>query len=480
MLRVMIGVVYACVTLFTVLNHEPWRDEAQFWLIARDCSLPQLLCEMPYQTHAALWYLIISPLAALGLPFVACSLAHWAIAVTSVGLLLAYAPFPTLTKCLAAFSYFLFWQYCIEARQYALSVLILFLTAVAYPSRLTHPFRYGILICLLFNNDLLVFPVAAILLAMWGLEAMKGGLSKALIAGNGGMVIISAFAGLWQVGILSPPADVHGGTPDNLGFQISAIWKAMVGMFFTGSGPVSLLAAPATLTLLALVSPLFSRPRALITCAFHLSGLFLVTGMRPISSMERHYGIIWIGVLFCLWIAQYEKDVPLANRLFKGFPDFRTRSRYAILYLNLSLIGSMGLGWMMHWLEWKYDYSGNTRMAAYIKSNKLDSMPIAAHRYSRISSLAAYLPGKKLWDAGAMRYQTYFHQNLEHWTADVVPYEKALERIDLQFPPPQELLILLDTPLPASLHSKYQPIFQVDSTVFAWDERCYLYRRLIP
>ena len=107
----LVVLLYSGATLFTVFQHEPGRDEAQFRLVARDLSLPELIKEMPYQAHPATWYLILVPLAKLGLPYICHGIVHWLVAVAIVCILLWKSPFPTLTSILAAFSYYLFWQY---------------------------------------------------------------------------------------------------------------------------------------------------------------------------------------------------------------------------------------------------------------------------------------------------------------------------------------------------------------------------------
>ena len=48
--------------------HEPWSDEAQAWLIARDLSIPQILRIMTYEGSPPLWHLLLKALIWLHLP----------------------------------------------------------------------------------------------------------------------------------------------------------------------------------------------------------------------------------------------------------------------------------------------------------------------------------------------------------------------------------------------------------------------------
>ena len=55
--------LYAGLTFSLLFFHENWRDEAQAWLIARDCTIPELIDEMKYEGHFLVWYLILMPFA---------------------------------------------------------------------------------------------------------------------------------------------------------------------------------------------------------------------------------------------------------------------------------------------------------------------------------------------------------------------------------------------------------------------------------
>jgi len=63
-----IFILYLFITLYAVLNHEPWRDEAQSWLIARDANFFDIFKLLPFEKAPALWYLILLPLAKSGMP----------------------------------------------------------------------------------------------------------------------------------------------------------------------------------------------------------------------------------------------------------------------------------------------------------------------------------------------------------------------------------------------------------------------------
>ena len=72
---------YALATFFVLRHHEPWRDEAYTWLVARDLTLPGIIIQMGHAGHPSLWPLLLSIPAKLGFPYAAEFLLHWAIEI---------------------------------------------------------------------------------------------------------------------------------------------------------------------------------------------------------------------------------------------------------------------------------------------------------------------------------------------------------------------------------------------------------------
>lgn len=100
--RVVVFAVYLAVVIVTMAFHEPWFDEAQSWLIARDCLYRDLLLVRPhYEGHPPLWWLLQSIPAKLCVPYerglkgveLVCS-------ALMCGLLVFRAPLPRLAVAL--------------------------------------------------------------------------------------------------------------------------------------------------------------------------------------------------------------------------------------------------------------------------------------------------------------------------------------------------------------------------------------------
>ena len=124
--------------------HEPWFDEAQAWLIAKSCSVKELLTYIGhYEGHPPLWYFVLAPFAKLGAPY---ELSLKAINITfctaAMALLIFKAPFYRIVRCLLPFNFFFFYQYGIVNRPYSMMMLAFMLMAITYKDRNAHPWKY--------------------------------------------------------------------------------------------------------------------------------------------------------------------------------------------------------------------------------------------------------------------------------------------------------------------------------------------------
>ena len=86
--------LYGVVVLAMVPVHEPWRDEAHTWLIARDLSYGGMIQQMHYEGYPALWFWMQAPLAKLGLPFASLGVLNALCATLAVAVLDIWVQLP--------------------------------------------------------------------------------------------------------------------------------------------------------------------------------------------------------------------------------------------------------------------------------------------------------------------------------------------------------------------------------------------------
>ncbi|MBP7830247.1 MAG: hypothetical protein KA248_10055 [Kiritimatiellae bacterium] len=467
----LLTVLYAWLVLGTIRVHEPWRDEAQTWLINRDASLVEMGSQLNYQGHPGLWYLMIRPLARLGLPYSTMGLLHGVIAIASAFLVLRFAPFPRLTRGLLVFSFWMVWMYAIESRIYAAGLLLLFLIAWRYPERHARPWLHGALIALMFSSNLFMVPLAGALSAAFAWETWRGRRGDAGHVLALALMAAGALALAWQFDWFRAPADnLHAGSLA-WASQPAEILTGILTAFFPGGQAFRAILTPVALAIvLLLFFALLTRPMGLWLAAVHLVGMCLLIWRTTAAS--RHAGLFILGWVFVLWVAESYEE---ARRWrIPRLPDFKRRSKLFLWALNAGLAFSLWQAWKMHAMDRTYDFSGTRRMAEYIIREGLAGYPIAVHRYGNLSSIAPYFPGKKFWYIGIGEWATYVRQDTRHVKAHAMTHEEALQMLSRQDIAQTPLLLLTDLPFrfpPPNI----RPVFRVYETVRGSDEICFLY-----
>lgn len=160
--ELIVFLLYAGLTLSLLFFHENWRDEAQAWLLARDCTIPELVNAMKYEGHFLLWYFILMPFAKSGFPYGTINIISWIISCLTVLLILFKAPFAFSKKVLLIFTFPLFYQYPVISRCYCLIPLAIVLMGIFHKDRKEKPFRYFISIVLLLNTHVIMAGLVAV------------------------------------------------------------------------------------------------------------------------------------------------------------------------------------------------------------------------------------------------------------------------------------------------------------------------------
>ena len=150
-------ILYIFISIFNVIHHEPYRDEAQAWLIARDVPFFKIINLGYDEGTPMLWHYILAPLAKLQFPYITINILSIVIAIATIYLLFYKLSLPIWLKISFAFSYYMLYQLNIIARQYCLGIFFLFLVAYFYKDRFKKPIWYATFIFLLGNTSLYTF-----------------------------------------------------------------------------------------------------------------------------------------------------------------------------------------------------------------------------------------------------------------------------------------------------------------------------------
>lgn len=162
--------VWLTLVVFTTTKHEFWRDEVHFLSVARAAVSPLDLYDLTAnQGHPVLWYLLLyigksivdTPLV---LPVTSILIAFAAVAV-----FLLFSPFPLWVRCLFIFSLPLY-EYSVMARNYGISMLLLFLAALQFRHHKTNPFLLAFILALLANTNVHSIIFTCLIAVLWACD----------------------------------------------------------------------------------------------------------------------------------------------------------------------------------------------------------------------------------------------------------------------------------------------------------------------
>lgn len=384
--------IYIAAVFLGVYNHEPWRDEAQAWLLARDMSLFQLFHTLPSEGHPPLWYLLIMPMAKAGLPYISQNYLDALIMAGAMYLLLFRSELPVLFKLLLPFSYYMFYEYAEIARNYCLIAFFLALIISLYPRRFgrTNSIFFALAVVGLFNSHVLIFAFACglILLYVWDMKQGRHYNKHTFIA-----LAIMCIGGLYLLPWLGSAHIIQyyqGQADDPAKNIMSSITHALL---ISGDSSIALL-------ILAVLSLLLAyRVKPLLLLVFGLTGALYILGFKYTVPGLRHDGIIFLVLLGSYALAMYYKPANEPKILKLQYGQY-----LLVAIMAFQLVASASA----YSSDINNSFSYSADAADYLKQNSLDTDIIVGSQAWAVSALAPYLPGKKIYYAECQRYGTYY------------------------------------------------------------------------
>ncbi len=423
--------IYAAMVLATVARHEPWADEAQAWLIARDRGFWDMLWRgVRYEGTPGLWHALLWIPAHTGMPYAAMGWIAAAIAIAGAWVLLRYAPFPLALRIVLPFTFFLGYQYAVVARSYVLFPLLIFVAAACFRARRT--VGLAIALALLANVSSHGFVVAGGLALAYAWfcwrERQYAGMvpAMAIFAAGAAVALVTA----WQ------PPDVSFVQPQftrilHRGSGASAAKPAVPAATVPAApGGLKEKAARALhLFTLGISTSLFFSGVIAVAClawlirrrgaALLIPLAFLLFVLAAVYMSPWHAGMVFVTLVAMIWIAWPARP---------GAPDYA-------LALLLGLACLLQLPWTIGAV--RYDlarpYDGSEACARYL----------ATVRGARIFGFTPYSSGVLPWFrtnifANQPRYAYWFWSTRNHAAQDageiaagrpdlvVIAYEETL------------------------------------------------------
>lgn len=396
--NIFIMAIYMTITFIIMLYHESWRDEAQSWSIARNLNFIDIIKQMKYEGHPALWYLLLAPFAKIGLPYITIKIISWAITNISVFLILKKAPFNNIFKMLILFSMPLLYFFPAISRSYCLIPLAIGLIAITYENRKEKPIRYVLSIALLANTHVIMLGLVGMLLLIFYIEQI---LNRRENTKEQNKNIIISFIIIMILLILTaiPIASSIGVNTDiSSDFSITAerfdIFLRQIEnnihYLFGNKFDVIVIA----IIILLLLYELKYYPVNAIAIILSIGFQILIYTFIYSTSFQRAGTMIFIVLLFT-WIQKPKKKI---DKTEKKVVEYLTG---ILLILNL-IYGIKQIN-----IELTQNYSNAKQTATYIKENIIDGKFICPN-IAYASALVPYINQDNMfWNPQSEKYFTY-------------------------------------------------------------------------
>ncbi|HVG22996.1 MAG TPA: hypothetical protein VND45_02480 [Thermoanaerobaculia bacterium] len=368
-LLALVFAAYCAATIAGAVTHEPWWDEAQAWLVARDAPLPDLLLhEVRYEGHPPLWYLLLAIPAKLGLPYASLKVVAVLAGMSSALLLLwGFPRVPLWIRVLAPFTLYVAYQYTIVARSYCLILPLLLLIARMYDRRHARPALFALFLILLSNVSVHGFASACGLAALFLFDVATERIPRP--ARRAFLTAAAAFIlnGIMLVVLLWPPPDilsaVHLHSPFDLKRHSDVAGALITPMFWPPTRDETPLQAVgmvlSAMVALAILVFWFIRSRAGAPFALATLGAYAVA-LRYYSMW--HEGIFFFLLLFGTVLA-FERRPEQRSR----WLDVAAQVVLVLLLMQHAYWGYRSLAYDIRW-----DATGSKRAAEFIKQQRLD------------------------------------------------------------------------------------------------------------
>ena len=469
--------VYAVLTLLLVLHHEPWRDEAQPWLAVQKFGFFELFFKYLFGAGCPfLWFFLIFPLAKLGFPYHSMLVLNWVIAFGAAGLFVIKAPFPRIFRYLFIFSYYMFFEFAVIARNYALTTLFLFIVASLYKKRHESIGIYCLSLFLLFNTHYFLFPLASALFSLLIYETIKrksfsrktivslcfaflGG----LLAFLQGTILPSDFA---SSGFMRQP-------------EIMNILNPIALSLFPVQWNVSIEISVLIGIVLLVVLFIYLSRKLSVLYLYLVNHFFLfILFMYFYPGDLRHFGLVLMMILFFLWIETYH---PSSQVQFLYKLPYQWIRNSILLILIFSFICSFRASRTAGFWEWYGAFSGSKGAAKSIeavsKKFHLQDEVIVADHSDIASSVVAYLPGRKFWYANFQEFGTFNISSKKYQSMKTLTQEDVIIQAGKRFQNLENLIFLFSKPLEFDQRFGYQfKLFYSTGGVWGYGfENYYLY-----
>jgi hypothetical protein len=298
----------AFICFMEIKHHVFWRDEIRAFSIAKQAdSLSDLSSLLQNEGHPALWYVLLKSLYLIFHANWVLPLASILVAMVSAFLWLWFAPFSLFERALFLTGVLPIFEFSVMARNYGISMLLMFLFCTQFEQRFKHPYRtYLPLFFLCFTNAHSTLITGVVTAALFLEVCFK---QRKRISDFAGPILVLGTAA-WVVWTLHSGTTVSSTALKQSPFDGTALVQAVM-QFVQSPGhalvPTFALLSPQyirlfqTFFIIASSLVLIRKPALLVIYLGIACGLSCFSDL--IYSLQlRHQGVFYIFWLSCVWV----------------------------------------------------------------------------------------------------------------------------------------------------------------------------------
>lgn len=426
--------LFPLILFFIIPLHEMWGDELQAWLIGKNSStFFELISNSRYEGSGALWHLMLYFLAKFFSPE-SMQYLHLIISTASVYLIMKYSPFTLTQKILLTFSYFIFFEYSLIARNYSIGVFLIFSFCVFFERRKSHSLLLISILILLAHTSIYGLIISLCSFATLILDRMRKSNHRQIQAKNFLSKLDILSLNIYIAGVIAailqimPPED--GSFISSWVFypdfeQGARVFQAIINAYlpllsmdinFWDRSMLAdtVLSAALTLPIIAIIFFIFIRHfRSNINSLFFFilsTGSILLFMYVKYAGAMRHHGFLFIVLVSALWIFFSKNKNHIKPNRFSGSFKFINPSKIFTLILTLHLISSF----IAVSGEIKYEFSGAKSAAIFLKENNYENYELISSA-GLATGISGYLDGRELFLIEENRYASFRRWNIDNY-----------------------------------------------------------------
>lgn len=393
-IRIIVIIIFSILLLIFQNYHEPWADEAQSFLIARDTNLIEMFKYMKYEGTPPLWVIIIKIFIKLGGTYSTFSLVPIFFSILGVIVFEFKIKAPIYIKILFPFTYFIFCQYTIIARSYCLIFLALMIIASIYPKRFEKLLEFTLSLIFLMLISTHSYIIAGSLYLLFLIDLFKNGkiLEKKFF-----IYTIILFTSFFIVLIISlPVVDCY------YGVRAQESFSYIIASSTLASSRNNIINIIITIIVISSVFISIKKENILELLIVFLPLLFF---LRFFHCIDWHIGIVTYLIVFYLIIS----DLINEKRIIKIF---------LVIMCIIQII------WTVYFLIYdvNYAYSAGEKTAQFIIDNNLENKRIYGLGYN-VTAIQPYFE-KNIFESQYPKDKSFWN-----WSRKTSPYFLSTEEI---------------------------------------------------